>query len=219
MHTVEEVLNAFKRGEMVIIVDDIDRENEGDLVIAAEYATPKAINFMATHGRGLICMPIDADLAQKLAFHPMIENNTDTHQTAFTVSIDAIESTTGISAYERSHTIMKVVSDDVTADDFKRPGHVFPLIAKKGGLRVRRGHTEAAVDLTNLCQLKPAGVICEILNEDGTMARRTDLLQFAHKHQMKMTSIQALVEFMMVQTSSKHIDIPKGIERKGEMTL
>lgn len=193
-NTIEEALEDIKEGKIVIVVDDEDRENEGDLLMAAESVTPEAINFMATYGRGLICMPIDEEKAKVLNLHPMVENNTDNHETAFTVSIDHIDTTTGISAYERAFTIQKVLKDSKPLD-FRRPGHIFPLIAKSGGVLKRVGHTEAAVDLSRLAGLEPAGVICEIMSKDGTMARTTELMEFAKKHNLKIITIADLVDY------------------------
>lgn len=193
-NTIEEALEDIKEGKIVIVVDDEDRENEGDLLMAAECVTPEAINFMATYGRGLICMPIDEEKAKVLNLHPMVENNTDNHETAFTVSIDHIDTTTGISAYERAFTIQKVLKDSEPLD-FRRPGHIFPLIAKSGGVLKRVGHTEAAVDLSRLAGLEPAGVICEIMSKDGTMARTTELMEFAKKHNLKIITIADLVDY------------------------
>ncbi|CEK38650.1 bifunctional 3,4-dihydroxy-2-butanone-4-phosphate synthase/GTP cyclohydrolase II [Paraclostridium sordellii] len=193
-NTIEEALEDIKEGKIVIVVDDEDRENEGDLLMAAECVTPEAINFMATYGRGLICMPIDEEKAKVLNLHPMVENNTDNHETAFTVSIDHINTTTGISAYERAFTIQKVLKDSEPLD-FRRPGHIFPLIAKSGGVLKRVGHTEAAVDLSRLVGLEPAGVICEIMSKDGTMARTTELMEFAKKHNLKIITIADLVDY------------------------
>ncbi|MFH5881798.1 MAG: bifunctional 3,4-dihydroxy-2-butanone-4-phosphate synthase/GTP cyclohydrolase II [Candidatus Izemoplasmataceae bacterium] len=198
-NTIEEAIEDIKNGKMVIVVDDEDRENEGDLLMAAEHATPEAVNFMATHGRGLICMPIEESHAKKLGFYSMVTENTDTYHTAFTVSIDANETTTGISAYERSLTIQKVLDDDAIPFDFKRPGHVFPLVAKEGGVLKRAGHTEAAIDFAKLADLKPAGVICEILNDDGTMARVDDLIHYAKKHQLKLVTIADLIAYRRKQ--------------------
>ncbi|CEO14664.1 GTP cyclohydrolase II [[Clostridium] sordellii] len=193
-NTIEEALEDIKEGKIVIVVDDEDRENEGDLLMAAECVTPEAINFMATYGRGLICMPIDEEKAKVLNLHPMVENNTDNHETAFTVSIDHINTTTGISAYERAFTIQKALEDSEPLD-FRRPGHIFPLIAKSGGVLKRVGHTEAAVDLSRFAGLKPAGVICEIMSKDGTMARTTELMEFAKKHNLKIITIADLVDY------------------------
>lgn len=177
------------------MVDDENRENEGDLVALAEHATPEVINFMATYGRGLICTPITEELAEKLDLHAMVAHNTDNHQTAFTVSIDHVSTTTGISAYERSTTILKMLEADAEKSDFRRPGHVFPLIAKKNGVLERQGHTEAAVDLARIAGAFPAGVICEIMGDDGRMSRLDDLLKFAEVHDLKIISIEELVRY------------------------
>ncbi|WP_066064690.1 bifunctional 3,4-dihydroxy-2-butanone-4-phosphate synthase/GTP cyclohydrolase II [Neobacillus soli] len=194
-NTIDEALTDLKEGKVVIVCDDEDRENEGDFIALAEKATPAVINLMATHGRGLICVPIDEDLAQKLDLIPMVSKNTDVHGTAFTVSIDHEFSTTGISAFERSATVLSMLDSESKAADFKRPGHIFPLIAKKGGVLQRTGHTEAAVDLARLCGSKPAGVICEIMNEDGTMARVPQLRKIADELGVKMITIKDLIEY------------------------
>lgn len=194
-HTVEEALEDLKAGKIIIVVDDEDRENEGDVVVLADYATPENINFMAKYARGLICTPITQALANELHLHAMVSNNTDNHQTAFTVSIDHVDTTTGISAYERSHTIMKLLDESAKADDFRRPGHIFPLIAKDNGVLERRGHTEAAVDLAMLCGATKVGVICEIMGDDGTMATGDELEQFAETHALKVITIEALVQY------------------------
>ncbi|MFW6284910.1 MAG: 3,4-dihydroxy-2-butanone-4-phosphate synthase, partial [Bacillota bacterium] len=193
--TIEDALEAIRRGEMVVVVDDEDRENEGDLVMAAEKATKESINFMATYGRGLICLPMEKKNLEKIGVDEMVKENTDTFKTAFTVSIDAADTSTGISAYERAYTIRKAVDDDATPDDFKRPGHIFPLIAKEGGVLKRAGHTEASVDLARLAGLKPAGVICEIMNEDGSMARLPDLEAYVKRFGLKLISIADLIEY------------------------
>ncbi|WP_096552240.1 bifunctional 3,4-dihydroxy-2-butanone-4-phosphate synthase/GTP cyclohydrolase II [Ureibacillus thermosphaericus] len=195
LNTIEEAIEDLKKGKTIIVVDDENRENEGDLVALAEHATPETINFMATYGRGLICTPITEELAKKLDLHTMVANNTDNHQTAFTVSIDHISTTTGISAYERSTTILKMIDDDAKKEDFRRPGHVFPLIAKKNGVLERQGHTEAAVDLARIAGSFPAGVICEIMGDDGKMSRLDDLLKFAKVHDLKIISIEELVRY------------------------
>lgn len=194
-NTIDEALSDLKEGKVVIVCDDEDRENEGDFISLAEKATPEVINLMATHGRGLICVPIEEDLAKKLDLDPMVSKNTDPNRTAFTVSIDHKFSTTGISAFERSATVLSMVDPDSKAADFVRPGHIFPLVAKKGGVLRRTGHTEAAVDLAILCGAKPAGVICEIMNEDGTMARVPQLRKIADKLNLKMITIKDLVEY------------------------
>ncbi|OKO92542.1 bifunctional 3,4-dihydroxy-2-butanone-4-phosphate synthase/GTP cyclohydrolase II [Geobacillus proteiniphilus] len=193
--TIEAALSALKNGEVIIVCDDEDRENEGDFVVLAEKATPDVINFMITHGRGLVCVPITEELAERLELEPMVTHNTDAHGTAFTVSVDYKTTTTGISAYERAATIQALLDPNVKASDFKRPGHVFPLIAKKGGVLRRAGHTEAAVDLARLCGAKPAGVICEIIKEDGTMARVPDLRQIADQFGLKMITIKDLIAY------------------------
>ncbi|MGG2972117.1 bifunctional 3,4-dihydroxy-2-butanone-4-phosphate synthase/GTP cyclohydrolase II [Geobacillus stearothermophilus] len=193
--TIEAALDALKNGEVIIVCDDEDRENEGDFVALAEKATPDVVNFMITHGRGLVCVPITEELAARLGLEPMVAHNTDAHGTAFTVSIDYKTTTTGISAYERAATIQALLDPNVKASDFKRPGHIFPLIAKQGGVLQRAGHTEAAVDLARLCGAKPAGVICEIMKEDGTMARVPDLRQIADQFGLKMITIKDLIAY------------------------
>jgi 3,4-dihydroxy 2-butanone 4-phosphate synthase/GTP cyclohydrolase II len=195
LNTIEEAIEDLKKGKTIIVVDDENRENEGDLVALAEHATPEVINFMATYGRGLICTPITEELAEKLDLHAMVAHNTDNHQTAFTVSIDHVSTTTGISAYERSTTILKMLEADAEKSDFRRPGHVFPLIAKKNGVLERQGHTEAAVDLARIAGAFPAGVICEIMGDDGRMSRLDDLLKFAEVHDLKIISIEELVRY------------------------
>lgn len=180
---------------MIVVVDDEDRENEGDLLMAAEKVTPEAITFMARQAGGLICMPIIKDRLDELSIDMMVRNNTDAKQTAFTVSIDAADCKTGISAHERAHTILKVLDKDTKAEDLTRPGHIFPLVARKNGVLVRAGHTEAAVDLSRMAGLFPAGVICEIMNEDGTMARVPQLQEFIKKHHLKMITIADLIEY------------------------
>jgi 3,4-dihydroxy 2-butanone 4-phosphate synthase/GTP cyclohydrolase II len=194
-NTIEEAIEDIKAGKIIVVVDDEDRENEGDLLMAAEKATPEAINFMAKYGRGLICLPMTGERLRELSIHQMVEKNTDSHETAFTVSIDAIETTTGISAFERAATIQKVLDSKAVPKDFKRPGHIFPLEAKSGGVLKRAGHTEAAVDLPRLAGLKPAGVICEIMNEDGTMARVPQLLEYVKVHNLKIITIADLIAY------------------------
>ena len=200
MNTIEEALVALKNGEIIIVVDDENRENEGDFVVLGQFATPENINFMAVHGRGLICTPISLEIAQRLAFDPMVSHNTDAHHTAFTVSIDHKTTKTGISAFERSKTILALLNKTSVPSDFNRPGHVFPLIAKKGGVLERRGHTEASIELARLCGLPQVAVICEIMNEDGTMARMPQLEKIAHKFQMKFITIEDLVTYMKENT-------------------
>lgn len=194
-NTIEEALSDLKEGKVIIVCDDEDRENEGDFISLAEKTTPSVINLMVTHGRGLVCVPVEEELAQKLDLFPMVSKNTDPHGTAFTVSIDHKFSTTGISAYERSATVLSMLDPEAKPSDFKRPGHIFPLIAKKGGVLRRTGHTEAAVDLAKLCGAKPAGVICEIMNEDGTMARVPQLRKIADDLNVKMITIKDLIEY------------------------
>ncbi|WP_195263164.1 bifunctional 3,4-dihydroxy-2-butanone-4-phosphate synthase/GTP cyclohydrolase II [Clostridium sp. 1001275B_160808_H3] len=211
-NSIEEAINEIKEGKMIIVIDDEGRENEGDLLMAAEKVTGEAINFMATYGKGLICMPIKKETADKLNIGSMVSVNTDNHETAFTVSVDHIDTTTGISAYERSLTIKKLLDENSTPIDFRRPGHMFPLIAKENGVLERRGHTEAAVDLAKLAGLKEAGVICEIIKEDGTMARTNDLFKFAKKHNLKIITIDDLVSYrqkeeLLIQTEAE-IEMP-----------
>lgn len=202
-HTIEEAIEDLKAGKVVIISDDEDRENEGDFVVLAEKATPEAINFMATHGRGLICTTITEQLAEKLNLLPMVSDNTDHHGTAFTVSVDHKSTSTGISAFERSLTILELLKEDSVAEDFQRPGHTFPLIAKAGGVLSRTGHTEASVDLAKLCGAAPAGVICEIMNEDGSMARVSDLEIISEKFGLTFITIADLVKYRKQKESSQ----------------
>ena len=195
---IDAALEDIRHGKMVILVDDEDRENEGDLVIAAELVTPAAINFMARHGRGLICLSLTEDRADELELPLMVNDNSSSFGTAFTISIEARKGvTTGISAADRARTVAVAVADETTARDLARPGHVFPLRAKKGGVMVRAGQTEGSVDLARLAGLKPAGVICEIMNEDGTMARMPQLEVFAKKHDLKIISIADIVAYRM----------------------
>jgi 3,4-dihydroxy 2-butanone 4-phosphate synthase / GTP cyclohydrolase II len=194
-HTIEEALEDLKAGKMIIVVDDEDRENEGDFLALADYATPETINFMAKEGRGLICVPLTEEIAHRFNLHPMVENNTDAKETAFTVSIDYKETKTGISAFERASTIEKLVDPNSVATDFNRPGHIFPLIAKNGGVLRRAGHTEAAVDFARLVGANPVGIICEIMNDDGTMARLESLKLIAEKFDLKLVSIEQLIEY------------------------
>ncbi|MGP0586835.1 Riboflavin biosynthesis protein RibBA [compost metagenome] len=192
---VEEAIYELMRGKVIIVVDDEDRENEGDFVALAEKATPEVINFMITQGRGLVCLPITAERAEELDLQPMVAQNTDNHGTAFTVSIDHKDTTTGISAYERSLTVKAIMDPNAKAADFRRPGHMFPLIAKKGGVLRRAGHTEAAVDLARMCGAYPAGVICEVIKEDGTMARLPDLVEIAKTYDLKLISVKDLIHY------------------------
>lgn len=194
-NTIPEALTAIKDGELIIVVDEPDRENEGDLIMAAEKVTAEAINFMATHGRGLICLPTCSERLAELELQPMVASNTAQMQTAFTVTIDAKEVTTGISAQERAYTIQKFVDAEAVPGDFVRPGHIFPLDAKPGGVLRRAGHTEATVDLARMAGLYPAGVLCEILNDDGSMARVPELMEFAAKHRLKIITISDLIAY------------------------
>jgi 3,4-dihydroxy 2-butanone 4-phosphate synthase / GTP cyclohydrolase II len=199
LHSIEEAIEDLKQGKMIVVVDDEDRENEGDLLALAEFMTPQTINFMATYGRGLICTPISQQLALKLGLHPMVRHNTDNHQTAFTVSIDHVNTTTGISAFERAMTIEKMIEPQAKAEDFRRPGHIFPLIAKDNGVLERRGHTEATIDLAKLCNSIPVGIICEIMGDDGRMLRFNDLIKYAAQHHLKMISVEALATYRRQQ--------------------
>ena len=194
-HTIEEAIQDLKEGKIIIVCDDKHRENEGDFVALAEKVTDEHINFMITHGRGLVCAPISPDLAETFGLHPMTRENTETHGTAFTVSIDHKSATTGISAKERADTIRALAAPSSTKDVFNKPGHVFPLIARKWGVLERAGHTEAAVDLAKLCGAQPAGVICEIMNPDGTMARIPQLEEIANRFNLKMITIKDLIHY------------------------
>jgi 3,4-dihydroxy 2-butanone 4-phosphate synthase / GTP cyclohydrolase II len=199
LHTIEEAIADFKAGKVIIVVDDEDRENEGDFICAAETITPETINFMATHGRGLICTPIEEKRAEELGLNLMVSSNTALHETAFTVSVDLIGQgcTTGISAYDRATGIRHLTNPAAKPSDYARPGHIFPLRAKGGGVLRRTGHTEATVDLARLAGLYPAGVLVEILNADGTMARLPELLEVAQQHNLKIISIDDLVAYRM----------------------
>ncbi|MFX3623900.1 MAG: bifunctional 3,4-dihydroxy-2-butanone-4-phosphate synthase/GTP cyclohydrolase II [Ectobacillus sp.] len=194
-HTIEEALEDLKQGKAIIVCDDENRENEGDFIALAQTITPETVNFMITHGRGLVCVPITEKRANELQLEPMVLHNTDAHGTAFTVSIDHISTTTGISAHERAATIRELLNPLAKPADFKRPGHIFPLIAKDGGVLRRAGHTEAAVDLAILCEAQPAGVICEVIKEDGTMARVPDLQEIAKQFNLKMITIEDLIQY------------------------
>lgn len=199
LHKIEDALTDIKVGKMVIVVDDEDRENEGDFICAAEHATPEVINFMSKNGRGLICAPITEERCEELNLQPMVNNNTSLHETAFTVSVDLLGNgcTTGISASDRSKTILALVNNETKPEDLGRPGHIFPLRAKKGGVLRRAGHTEATIDIARLAGFKPAGVLVEIMNEDGTMARLPQLLEIAQKQQLKIISIKDLIEYRL----------------------
>ena len=193
-----KALNDLKEGKLILVTDDEGRENEGDFICSAELATTESINFMATHGKGLICMPMSEEFAVKLALAPMVSNNTDNHETAFTVSIDHVDTTTGISAYERALTAAKAASDDAKPEDFRRPGHMFPLVAKNGGVLKREGHTEATVDLMRLAGLKEIGLCCEIMGDDGKMLTGKTLEELAKKHDLTMISVDDIKEFRKV---------------------
>ncbi|MCD4696075.1 MAG: bifunctional 3,4-dihydroxy-2-butanone-4-phosphate synthase/GTP cyclohydrolase II [Bacteroidales bacterium] len=208
---ITEAIEDIRQGKMVVVVDDKRRENEGDLVIAAEAVTPQSVNFMAKFGGGLICMPIIKERLNELNIGMMVAENTDTHKTAFTVSVDAAETTTGISAQERAFTIRKIIDPMSRPHDFNKPGHVFPLEYKKGGVLVRAGHTEAAVDMAKLAGFYPAGVICEIMNEDGSMARVPELKEYVKKHNLKLITIADLIDYRR-----RH---EKLVERVSEVSL
>ncbi len=203
LNTIEEAIEDIRNGKIIIVVDDENRENEGDFIAAAEKVTPEMINFMATHGRGLICAPLTEERCNALDLHMMVENNTVLHHTQFTVSVDLIGHgcTTGISVHDRSKTIKALVDENTKAHDLGRPGHIFPLRAKQGGVLRRTGHTEAAIDLARLAGLKPAGILVEILNEDGTMARLPELVEVARKFDLKLISIEDLVKYRMEHDS------------------
>ncbi len=202
--TVEEAIEEIKRGKIIIVVDDEDRENEGDLIMAAEKVTPEAINFMATHGRGLICAPLACERVEELALEAMATDNTSAEKTAFTVSVDGPGTTTGISAFDRASTILSLIDSETQSSQLHKPGHVFPLRAEKGGVLKRAGHTEAAVDLASMAGLRPAGVICEVLNENGTMARLLELEKFAALHGLKMISIAQLIQHRLNKEKLVH---------------
>lgn len=199
--TIETALSDLRNGKVILVIDDPDRENEGDLVCAAEFATQENVNLMASDAKGLICMPMSKELCAKLGLEQMVSVNTDNHSTAFTVSIDHIDTTTGISAYERSVTAMKTVEDNAKPEDFRRPGHMFPLEAREGGVLKRAGHTEATVDLVTLAGLKPAGLCCEIMREDGTMMRTTELLEFAKERNLTVITIADLIKYRLERES------------------
>jgi 3,4-dihydroxy 2-butanone 4-phosphate synthase/GTP cyclohydrolase II len=199
-NTIEEAITDLEQGRMIIVVDDENRENEGDFVMSAEMITPEAVNFMAMHGRGLICTPLTKEIANKLEIPPMIQKSTDSLETAFTITVDAKDGiTTGISAADRSRTIELLSCPNTLASDFVRPGHIFPLIAKDGGVLEREGHTEAAVDLAKMAGHSPVGVICEILNEDGTCARLPQLMVVAQRFDMKIITIEDLIAYKKKQ--------------------
>ena len=195
--TIEEALDALRAGKNILVIDDPDRENEGDIICAAQFATTENVNFMATYAKGLICMPMSGEYCDKLGLPPMVEQNTDNHETAFTVAIDHVNTTTGISAEERGYTARATVLANAKPSDFRRPGHMFPLRAREGGVLIRSGHTEATVDLCRLANLEPVGLCCEIMREDGTMMRTTELIEFAKEHNLVMISIADLIAYRM----------------------
>lgn len=197
-NTIEEILDDIRNGKNIVLIDAEDRENEGDVICAAQYATLVNVNFMASHAKGLICMPMSREYTEKLQLPQMVAHNTDNHCTAFTVSIDHVDTTTGISALERSVTAMKVVEDGARPEDFRRPGHMFPLLAKDGGILEREGHTEATVDLMRLAGCKQVGLCCEIMRDDGTMARTDYLIEFAKKHKLKIGTVADLIKYRKV---------------------
>ena len=218
-NTVEEALEELRNGKIILVTDDPDRENEGDFICAAEFATTKNINFMATYGKGLICMPMSKEYVEKLRIPQMVTNNTDNHETAFTVSIDGVDTTTGISAAERSMTAMKCVDEKAKPDDFRRPGHMFPLLAKDNGVLERNGHTEATVDLCRLAGLKECGLCCEIMGEDGTMMRTKELVQLAKDMNIKMISIKDLQHYRKVHEKLvDRVTVTKMPTKYGEFT-
>ncbi|MCM1272626.1 MAG: bifunctional 3,4-dihydroxy-2-butanone-4-phosphate synthase/GTP cyclohydrolase II [Clostridium sp.] len=194
-NSIEEIVEDLKQGKIVVILDDENRENEGDVICAAQFATTENVNFMASYAKGLICMPMAAEYTDRLHLPQMCITNTDNHCTAFSVSVDHVDTTTGISAYERGYTARKFVDDDAKPEDFRRPGHMFPLEAKPGGVIERQGHTEATVDLMKLAGLKPVGLCCEIMRDDGNMARLDDLTEFARKHQLKISTVEKLIQY------------------------
>jgi 3,4-dihydroxy 2-butanone 4-phosphate synthase / GTP cyclohydrolase II len=219
-HTIEEALADLKQGKIIIVVDDEDRENEGDLVALAEKATPEVINFMITHGRGLVCVPLEEKRAKELDLPMMVSHNTDRHGTAFTVSVDAMNTSTGISAFERADTIGQLIDEKKGPNDFRRPGHIFPLIAREGGVLRRAGHTEAAVDLARLCGAYPAGVICEVIKEDGTMARVPDLIELARTFDLKLITIQDLIQYRRQKETLIHREVSVRMPTEfGEFTM
>ena len=202
--TIEQAIEDIKNGKMVLVTDDGDRENEGDLIMAAEKVTPEAINFMAKFARGLICMPAAPEVMDKLQFGAMVAQNTDNHETAFTVTIDHVDTTTGISAFERALTIKKVTEEGACAKDFRRPGHVFPLRSREGGVLRRIGHTETTTDLCMLAGLKPVGICCEIMSDDGTMSRTPELIEFAKEHNLTFITVAALVAYRKANEKMVH---------------
>ncbi len=219
-NTVREALEALRNGEIIVVTDDPNRENEGDLICAAQFATTEAVNFMAMYAKGLICMPMSTAMVRKLGLPQMVENNTDNHATAFTVSIDHVDTTTGISALERSITAMKCVEDQARPEDFRRPGHMFPLEAKAGGVLEREGHTEATVDLMRLAGLKEVGLCCEIMRDDGTMMRTPELMAFAQRHGLKFITIKDLKDYRKrVDPFMKRVACAKMPTKYGDFTI
>ncbi len=196
--TIEQALDALRAGKNILVIDDPDRENEGDIICAAQFATTENVNFMATYAKGLICMPMSGDYCDKLGLTQMVEHNTDNHETAFTVSIDHVNTTTGISAEERGYTARATVLANAKPTDFRRPGHMFPLRAREGGVLIRSGHTEATVDLCRLAGLEPVGLCCEIMREDGTMMRTTELIEFSKQHELCMISVADLIRYRLL---------------------
>ena len=217
--SVESCLEALQKGEIILVTDDADRENEGDCICAAEFATTDNVNFMATYAKGLICMPMSAAWCRKLELPQMVGQNTDNHQTAFTVSIDHVSTATGISAAERSMTALATVKDGVKPSDFRRPGHMFPLEARAGGVLKRAGHTEATVDLCRLAGLKEVGLCCEIMKDDGTMARMDDVGAFAKKHGLKMMTIADLIAFRLAKGDQEVKVRGEGEQRNGNILV
>nr|WP_087943742.1 bifunctional 3,4-dihydroxy-2-butanone-4-phosphate synthase/GTP cyclohydrolase II [Desulfofarcimen acetoxidans] len=217
--TIEEAIEDIAQGKILVVVDDEDRENEGDLIMAADKVTPEAVNFMATYGRGLICMPILGERLDELDLPAMVNNNTDPNGTAFTVSIDHKDTTTGISAFERAATIKAVLDPATKSEDLRRPGHIFPLRAQEGGVLRRAGHTEASVDLAKMAGLHPSAVICEIMKEDGTMARIPELMDFVKEHGLKIITIADLIEYRRrTERLIRRVEVVKLPTRFGEFT-
>ncbi|OGX79906.1 bifunctional 3,4-dihydroxy-2-butanone 4-phosphate synthase/GTP cyclohydrolase II [Exiguobacterium sp. SH31] len=217
-HTIEQAIEDLKMGRPIIVVDDEDRENEGDFVVLADKMTAETMNFLITEGKGLVCAALAEEVAVRLDLSPMVDNSTDPHGTAFTVSVDHVDSTTGISASERAHTVRELANANARPADFQRPGHIFPLIAKKGGVSVRRGHTEASVDLARLSGSEPVAVICEIIREDGEMARVPDLVHVAERHDLKFITIEELVRYMETDLVEREADVNLP-SAKGEFRL
>ncbi|WP_456322946.1 bifunctional 3,4-dihydroxy-2-butanone 4-phosphate synthase/GTP cyclohydrolase II [Hydrogenimonas sp.] len=209
---VQQAIEDIKQGKMVVMIDDEDRENEGDLVYAATFSTPEKVNFMASEAKGLICVSISKEIADRLNLQPMVQHNDSQHETAFTVSVDARDATTGISAFERDMTIKLLANPISSPEDLVRPGHIFPLVAKEGGVLVRTGHTEGSVDLCKLAGLSPAAVICEIMREDGQMARRDDLEAFSRKHGLNIVYISDIVEYRLRNERLVHLKREETIE-------